>query len=214
MIVLAGLLLSAAGVVASRVPGYRREAARLDKQMSAAERVTRDRLLGSRVKRSELALALLQRELRLRELEQKGLHLAIDTDSAVLYLRHDAATLRRAAVRIGPDSVIRAPDGRSWRFVRARGERRLREKQQSPVYTVPEWVYLGEGLPVPPEAERHVPGGLGTYVLRLDDGTEIYSAPQTGPLRGQVKPASYVVEEAELAAIFDAVSRDTPVFIY
>lgn len=211
---LIAVLIGASVVVASRVPAYRSDAARLDSQMSAAERATRDRILASRAKRSELALALLQRELRLRELEQKGLHLAIDTDSALLYLRHDRATLRRASVRIGPDSIVHAPDGRTWRFVRALGQRHVQEKQTSPTYTVPEWVYIGQGVPVPPEDQRQVPGGLGDYVLRLDDGTEIYSVPEAGPLRGQVKPAAFMVDESELQAIFDAVPAQTPVFIY
>lgn len=211
---LIALLIVATAAVAIRVPEYRREAALFDRRMSETERATRDRLLDTRTRRSELALALLQRELRIKELRQQGLHLAIDTEDSVLYLRHDDATLRRAAVRIGPDSVVQSPDGRTWRFVRALGERTLREKEASPVYTVPEWVYIGRGEPVPPEAERRIPGGLGEYVLRLDDGTEIYSPPHAGPLQGEVKPASFVVDEAELHAIFDAVPAETPVFIY
>lgn len=208
------ILLGAAAVVASRVPAYRSEAARIDRQMTEAERATRDQILDARTRRSALALALLQRELRVKALQQKGLHLAIDTDSSVLYLRHDDATLRSAPVQIGSDSIIRAPDGRSWRFVRALGERHVQEKQTSPTYTIPEWVYIGQGIPAPPEQERQVAGGLGDYVLRLDDGTEIYSTPAAGPLRGQVKPASFMVAETELRAIFDAVPTETPVFIY
>ncbi|HEX5724261.1 MAG TPA: hypothetical protein VFX98_02275 [Longimicrobiaceae bacterium] len=214
MAALIALFAAATLVVGARIPRYQREATRIDRQMSAEERATRDSVLQSRAKRSELAVALLRRELRVKTLEQKGMHLAISLDDSVLELRHGKATLRRAPLRIGPDSIIRAPDGRTWRFVRALGERQLAEKQVSPVYTVPEWVYLGQGQPVPPEAERRVAGGLGRYVLRLDDGTEIYTEPQEGPLKGVVKPASFVARARDLAAIFDAVREDTPVFIY
>ena len=110
--------------------------------------------------------------------------------------------------------MIRAPDGRTWRFVRALGERHLQSRQQSPEYVVPEWVYLGRGEPVPPEAERTIDGGLGRFVLRLDDGTEIYTRPEAGPLAQGVKPASFVVAEDDMRAIFDAVKPDTPVYIY
>lgn len=208
------VLLTATAAVAVRVPQYRRDAARLDRQMSAAERATRDRVLSSRARRAELAVALLQRELRLKAAEAKGLHLALEVDRSTLYLRHGPATLRSIPVQVGRDSLVRAPDGRTWRFVRALGERHVRQKQTSPVYAVPEWVYVSRGQPVPSAEARRVQGGLGRYVLRLDDGTEIYSAPTAGPLQGQVKPAGFMAAERDLQAIFDAVSVDTPVFIY
>jgi hypothetical protein len=182
--------------------------------MSAAERATRDQVLQSRAARSEMAVALLRRELRIKGMREKGLHLAVSTEDSTLSLRHGGATLRAVPVRIGPDSVVRGPDGRTWRFVRALGERTIRDKQVSPVYTVPEWVYVGRNLPVPAEEERRVEGGLGRYVLRLDDGTEIYSEPAAGPLAEGVKPASFEVRESDLRAIFDAVREDTPVFIF
>jgi hypothetical protein len=208
------VLLAATVAVAVRIPSYRRQAALLDQQMTEEERQTRDRILDSRTRRSQLALALLQRELRLRTLQEEGTHLAISIEDSTLALRHGNATLREVPLQIGPDSVIRAPDGRTWRFVRALGERHLREKETLPEYVVPEWVYLSRGEPVPPEEERTIEGGLGRYVMRLDDGTEIYTLPESGPLAGQVKPASFVVAERDMRAIFDAVKKDIPVYIY
>lgn len=209
------LLLGATAVVAYRIPRYQREAALLDQRMDQAERETRDRILQSRTRRSELAVALLQREMRLKAMQEKNLHLAISTEDSILAFRHGSATLRQVPVQIGPDSVIQAPDGRTWRFVRALGERHLQDKQVSPTYTVPEWVYVARQEPVPPEEERQVEGGLGRYVLRLDDGTEIYSRPKEGPLAEGVKPAAFVVEsESDMRAIFDAIRADMPVYIY
>ena len=208
------LLLAATVVVAVRVPEYREEAQLLNARMTDEERETRDRILDSRARRSALAMALLQRELRLKEMEDKEIHLAISLEDSTLALRHGSATLREVPVQIGPDSVIRAPDGRTWRFVRALGERHLRSKEVSPDYTVPEWVYVSRGQQVPPEEQRRVKGGLGRYVMRLDDGTEIYTLPKSGPLANQVKPASFVVAEEHMQAIFDAVQADLPVYIY
>lgn len=200
--------------VAMRVPRYQREAAEINAQMSAAQRQTRDEILKAQSRRTELAVAVLRRDVRIRSLETKKRHLAIVLEDSVLELRQGPVTLRRARVDIGPDSIIRAPDGRTWRFVRGIGERRLADKQVSPTYTVPEWVYVSRGEPVPPEEERKVDGGLGRYVMVLDDGTEIYSEPQRGPLQDAVKPASFMANTRDLAAIFDAVKTDTPVYIY
>lgn len=209
------LLLVATIVAATRIPTYRAEAAELESRLTAAERETRDRVLESQARRSELAVALLARELRLRALEEDGLHLALSVEDSTLALRNGQATLRETRVAIGADTTVSAPDGRSWRLVRALGERHLQEKETSPTLTVPEWVYVARGEAVPPEDARRVEGGLGRYVLRLDDGTEIYTRPESGPFATGVKPASFVVEnEEDLSAIFDALKVDTPVYIY
>ena len=208
-------ILAAAAMVAVRVPQYRREAADIDRRMSVEEKATRDRILEAQQQRTELGIALLQRELRLKALEEKELHLAISLEDSTLSLRHGPAVLREAKVQIGGDSVITGPNGQTWRFVRALGERHVQDKDVGASYTIPEWVYISRGQPVPPESERRIDGGLGRYVLRLDDGTEIYSRPREGPLAEGVKPAAFVVEsEADLRAIFDAIGKDTPVYIY
>jgi hypothetical protein len=209
------LLLGAAGLVAVRVPQYRQEAQEIDRRMSQEEKATRDRILAAQSQKAELGVALLQRELRLKAMEEKGLHLAISTADSTLSLRHGAATLRQIRVHIGGDSVVSTPSGQSWRFVSALGERHVKDKDVGGVYTVPDWVYLSRGQPVPAESERQIAEGLGRYVLRLDDGTEIYSHPKAGPFASGVKPAAFMVDsEGDLRAIFEAISADTPVYIY
>ena len=208
------LLISATTAVAIRVPGYQRDYAVLNQRMDETEKETRDRILDSRTRRAELALSLMQREMRLKALEEKRLHLAISLEDSTLALRHGPATLRQVPVKIGADSVITAPDGRTWRFIRALGERHLARRETSPTVTIPEWVYVGRGEAVPPEEQRRVEGGLGRYVLRLDDGTEIYSVPKEGPFAGSVKPGGFMVTEKDMAAIFEAVGAETPVYIF
>jgi hypothetical protein len=215
MVTVSLLLLAATVLAGLRVTQYRAEAATLDREMSQTEKETRDRILNSQAKRSELAIALLQREMRLRELEEEEIHLALSVEDSTLSLRHGPAILREAKVVIGPDSVVTGADGRSWRLVQVLGERHLAEKQVNPTYTVPEWVYASRGEAVPPEAQRRIEGGLGRYVLRLDDGTEIHTRPSVGPFAQGVRPAGFIVEdEADMAAIFDALKVETPVYIY
>lgn len=214
MVALASLLLVLTLVVAVRIPQYAHQMSLMDRQLDDAERETRDRILQSRTRRSELAIALLQREMRLKALQEEEVHLAIDTRDSTLSLRHGAATLRQIPLQIGGDSIIRGPDGQTWRFVRALGERHLREKEQNPTVTIPEWVYASRGRPVPPVEERRMEGGGGEYVLRLDDGTEIYSRPEEGPLAEAVKPGAFMAEEEELKAIFEGLAIETPVYIY
>lgn len=210
----AGLLAAGAVAIGMRVPKYRAEMEHFNSQLTAAQRATRDSLLRHQQQRTQLAVAVLRRDMRIRSLEQKQRHLAIILEDSVLELRMGRATLRRAKLTIGADSTVRAPDGRTWRLIRPVGERKIAERQNSPTYTIPEWVYVSRGQPVPPENERKVRGGLGTYVIRLDDGTEIYSQPSAGPLAETVKPGAFMARARDLAAIFDAVGEDTPVYIY
>jgi hypothetical protein len=208
------LLLAGSAAIASRVPRYRAETETFNAQLTEAQRATRDSILANQERRTQLAVAMLRRDMRIRSLENSQRHLAIVLEDSVLELRQGRATLRRARVDVGPDSTVRAGDGRSWRLVRPVGERRVAERQRSPVYTVPEWVYVARGEAVPAEDARKVPGGLGAYVIRLNDGTEIYSRPSRGPLAETVKPGAFMARGDDLGAIFDAIGKDTPVYIY
>lgn len=213
-LVLAALFVAGAAAVGMRVPKYRTETAHFNAQLTEAQKATRDSLLAHQEKRTQLAVAVLRRDIRIRSLEEKKRHLAIVLEDSMLELRMGRATLRRARLSIGADSTVRAPDGRTWRLIRPVGERKIADRQNTPTYTIPEWVYVSRGQPVPPEAERKVRGGLGTYVIRLDDGTEIYSQPASGPLKDAVKPGAFMARPGDLAAIFDAVDDDTLVYIY
>lgn len=213
-LVLAGLFVAAAAAIAARVPGYRAETSQFNQQLTAAQKATRDSLLSHQQKRTQLAVAVLRRDMRIRSLDNSKRHLAIILEDSMLELRQGRATLRQARLTIGPDSTVRAPDGRTWRLIRPVGERKIADRQTSPTYTVPEWVYVSRGQPVPAEAERRVEGGLGRYVIRLNDGTEIYSKPASGPLSETVKPGAFMAGAGDLGAIFDAVGEDTPVYIY
>jgi len=213
-VALIALLVAAAGAVAYRVPRYQKEAAQIAQRMTAEQRATRDELLEHRKQRTQLAIAVLQRDLRIKSLQTNKRHLAIVLKDSTLELRQGRATLRRAKLAMGRDSIVRAPDGRSWRFVQGVGERHIAQREQNPTVTIPDWVYVSRGQPVPPEGERRVAGGMGAYVITLDDGTRIYSQPQAGPLKDAVIPAGFMAQARDLASIFDAVDKDTPVYIY
>jgi len=213
-VALIALFVAAAAAVGYRIPRYNAEAAQIAQRMTAEQRRTRDELLQHRQKRTQLAVAVLQRDMRIKSLQTNRRHLAIVLKDSMLELRQGRATLRRARLSVGPDSIVRAPDGRTWRFVLGAGERHIAQLQQNPAVTIPEWVYVSRGQPVPPESERRVAGGLGAYVITLDDGSRIYSQPQAGPLKDGVVPGGFVTRAGDLAAIYEAVGRDTPVYIY
>src|SRR5215207_567409 len=90
---LAGLFLAAAAAVAMRVPRYRAETAHFNAQLTAAQRATRDSLMAHQQKRTQLAVAVLRRDMRIRSLANSKRHLAIVIEDSVLELRQGRATL-------------------------------------------------------------------------------------------------------------------------
>ena len=120
-VALIAIFVAAAAAVAMRIPRYNRETEMFTAQMTAAQKQTQTELLQNRQRRTQLAVAVLQRDMRIRSLQTAKRHLAIVLKDSVLELRQGRATLRRAKLTIGPDSIIRAPDGRQWRFVRGMG---------------------------------------------------------------------------------------------
>ena len=108
--------------------------------MTRTERDMRDRVLSTRGHAAaDVAVALMQRELRLAAMEEDATaHLALSLEDSTLTLRHGGATLRESRVTIGADSTVQAPDGRTWRLVRPLGERHVADKEVEPVWTVPE----------------------------------------------------------------------------
>jgi hypothetical protein len=105
------LLVGASAVVLARGRRYAQEAAYYNARLSGDERALRDRILEARSRHAALGLALLRRELRIRSAERRQLHLAISLDSGYLDLRHGPVTVRRARIQVGPDTVVRTPDG-------------------------------------------------------------------------------------------------------
>lgn len=211
---LIALLVIGSLAVGMRIPRYNREADQITSRMTAEQKRTQAELTQNRQRRTQLAVAVLQRDMRIKSLETKQRHLAIVLADSMLELRQGRATLRRAKLSIGADSIVRGQDGRTWRFVRGVGERHIARLAQNPTITVPDWVYVSRGQAVPPEGDRRVAGGMGAYVITLDDGTTIYSQPGAGPLKDAVIPAGFMAQARDLAAIFDAVKEDTPVYIY
>jgi len=66
----------------------------------------------------------------------------------------------------------------------------------------------------PPSSPQPIEGGLGRYVIVLSEDAVIHSPPPPeSPLKG-VKPGSFLVPEADLAAIWKRVGPRTRVYVF
>ena len=164
--------------------------------------------------KAQLAKELESRMLYVESLKSEQFYLAIDTQKKKLYFRLGKDVVRDADVQIGEAKTITAPNGKSWTFVPLKGGFNVDGKETGYAWQVPEWAYAMTNQPIP-ETRPTIPNGLGRYVISLPNGYVIHSPPPEGsPLHGMPKPGSFLVPEADLAAIWPRISTQTRVYIF
>jgi hypothetical protein len=173
----------------------------------------REELADMDVSKQQLA-AELDGRLRYRQSQQEELfYIAIDTTTHKLHFRLGKEVLRDTDVAMGEGTTITSRDGRTWRFVPLKGAFTVEGKESGYDWPVPEWVYAMKHA-APPATPVSVANGLGKYVIHLPNGYVIHSPPPPdSPLQG-AKPGSFMVPEADLAAIWPRITTDTRVYIF
>lgn len=165
----------------------------------------------------ELTRASLDREIQNRlamtaGFEAAAFYLAIDTANRTLRLHFGPEIVRETAVVIGEPRVVEA-DGRSWQFVPLKGALTVIGKLVDEPWEVPAWAWAMRNAPTPAVTVT-VSGGLGKYVILLPNGYVIHSPPAAGsPLEG-AKPASFMIAEEQMRAIWPRITDATRVYIY
>jgi len=164
----------------------------------------------------ELTTDALEKELErrlgiARVLASDEFYITIDTANRKLRLQLGSSVVREAELTVGAPRSIKAA-GKSWEFVPLKGAVTVRGKLMNYPWPVPQWVYAMNGTAVPAVLPT-VTGGLGKYVITLPNGYVIHSPPPPGsPLKG-AKPASFMVPEDDLEAIWPQVTTSTRVYV-
>lgn len=187
-------------------------------------RVSRSRAAPYEIKRIRRELADLELDektlanaldTRLKYLEaakRNEFYIAIDTRKRDFSFHFADKTLRDAPVEIGaPQTVVAGK--KNWTFAPLTGSFNVEGKFNDGSWRVPEWAYLAKGAK-PPRTLPTVKNGLGKYVILLGNDYVIHSPPSPeSPLQG-AKPGSFMVPEADLAAIWKRVGTETRVYIF
>ncbi len=206
---IAALLLADLVLVYKRVQ-YGREFARMRASMTQIEQRRVDAIATAEENRLAIAAELARRE----ALGDTELHLAVDSESGVLYLERQGARLREMPVRLGPAATVGTPPD-AVLLAPPLGKRSVaRVVDGSYRWAVPEWVYSDRGWPVP--GDRRVPGALGPAAILLDSGAVLYSRPAVGPLSdaSYVLPGSVRVDAPDLEAIRESLQPGMAVYFH
>ena len=175
------------------------------------KRIRRE-LLDLEVDEKSLANALDTRLKYLENTRRKEFYIAIDTRKREFSFRFADKVLRDAPVEVGmPRTIVSGK--KTWTFAPLTGAFNVTQKFENSNWKVPEWVYRIDGRK-PPKELPTVANGLGRYVIDLGNDYVIHSPPAPdSPLKG-VKPGSFMVPDADLAAVWPRVGPATRVYVF
>ncbi|HEX7706573.1 MAG TPA: hypothetical protein VF701_08960 [Thermoanaerobaculia bacterium] len=166
----------------------------------------------------DLTREQLQRELQSRvkfadSLKSEEFYLSIDTKAKKLRFYYGDTILREADVVVGEEKSITVGE-KTWTFVPLKGAFSIEAKLVGHDWTIPEWVYQMNEMPIP-NSRPAIPDGLGRYVLFIGNGYAIHSPPSNAsPLKG-AKPGSYMVADEFLRAVWQQIHKEkTKVYIF
>src|SRR5882724_13481881 len=144
----------------------------------------------------------------LQSQQSEEFYISIDAHRATLQFRFGPTLVREAGVQIGEARTITSHTGKKWTFLPLKGGFNVIGKSSDYSWRVPDWLYALHGERAPARASV-IPNGLGRYVIFLPNSYIIHSPPPPdSPLQGP-KPGSFMVPEADLAAIWPRITNET-----
>ena len=140
----------------------------------------------------------------------------------------------RVFVFQGPDAVWSAPAGtgtgfrldrggeHQWRFSTPRGLFKVKRMEKDPLWEAPDWYYLENDLPIPPQNSpaREMRGMMGTTALYLGDGIAIHGTNRpelllaSDPEARRVSHGCIRLTNEAARTLFHMVDVGTPVLIF
>jgi len=149
----------------------------------------------------------------LDSLKRNEFYITIRTKERRFSFHYGDRVVRDAPVKVGPGWTIETKKGDRWTFAPLTGAFNVRQKLLGASWKAPQWVYAMNHKE-PPRPLPTIPNGLGSYVLVLSEDYVIHSPPAPeSPLKGP-KPGSFMVPEADLAAIWRRLGPQTRVYIF
>ena len=152
----------------------------------------------------------------LREMDDDEVYLVVDTETNRLTMRQGGTILLTSIVGTGSRQVVKSETGRDWYFESPTGSLAVLGKERNPVWIRPDWSYVEENMPVPPEndPERLVRDVLGKYALLLGNGYKIHGTRWTNLLGTHFTHGCISVGDANLEILYNSVKIGTKVYIY
>ena len=143
-------------------------------------------------------------------------YIVVDTKKNLISFRRGGETLHEALCSTGCDSVLTAPDGRTWRFSTPTGTFRVKRKIKNPTWVKPDWAFIEEGKPVPKgnNPDRFDDTAMGSFALDFGGGYYIHGTLYRRLLGENITHGCVRVADEDLAPIFEKSKVGTLVYIF
>lgn len=152
----------------------------------------------------------------LRDLDDDAVYLVVDTENNRLSLRQGAVVLHAAVCGTGSRKFIEAETGKNWYFETPMGSFTVLGKERNPVWIRPDWSYVEENMPIPPEGDpdRFVRDVMGKYALLLGNGYKIHGTKWTNLLGTHFTHGCVSLGDDDLELVYKSVTTGTKVYLY
>jgi len=143
-------------------------------------------------------------------------YLVINTTDNLFYLYRSKRLIRTGHCSTGSYKMLKTEEGRSWIFKTPKGRFHIQGKTVNPTWRKPDWAFIEEGLPVPPENHytRFESGVLGDYAMSLGDGYLIHGTIYKRFLGMPVTHGCVRLNDQDLESVFNTLSIGSRVYIF
>lgn len=142
--------------------------------------------------------------------------LVINTTNNTFELYKNNQIIRQGRCSTGSFISLEVDSTKSFLFETPKGVMTVRNKVTNPVWTKPDWAFIEEGLPVPPQghSSRREANVLGDYALHLGDGYMIHGTLYQRLIGSPVTHGCVRLLDDDLEAVYKTLPIGSKVFIY
>jgi len=143
-------------------------------------------------------------------------YMVINTTKNKFLLYRNKKLMREGFCSSGSYKMLQTLEGRSWIFKTPKGKFWVQGKTTNPTWKRPDWAFVEEGLPIPPENDgsRYEYGVLGDYALSLGDGYLIHGTIYKRFIGMPVTHGCVRLNDDDLETIFNTLSIGSKVYIF
>lgn len=153
---------------------------------------------------------------KLDAFKPKGPYLIINTTGNNFVLMNGNDEKLKGQCSTGSYTVLQAGPNKQWIFATPRGQFRVRNKKEAPVWKKPDWAFVEEGKPVPSanHPSRYEYNVLGDYAMELGQGYMIHGTLYKRFLGLPVTHGCIRMGDDDLEKVYKSMSIGSKVYIY
>jgi lipoprotein-anchoring transpeptidase ErfK/SrfK len=144
-------------------------------------------------------------------------YLVINTTDNRFSLYRNKKLVREGFCSSGSYTRLTSSDGeRHWIFKTPKGQFWIQQKIIKPLWIRPDWSFVEEGLPIPPQNDesRFEYGVLGDYAMSLGDGYLIHGTLYKRFLGMPVTHGCVRLNDEDLESIYNTLNIGSKVYIF